>query len=109
MVRLSRRLRRRLLHRRSGLMIVAAAVLAFVTGRDRMFGAFIAAASLGSMLLAGINAFGDWNAIAWTEARQTEPVEGSATPMLWALVFVSVAAVTGAVLWAAARGGRGRK
>ena len=88
----------------AGLMIVAAAVLAFVTGQDRMFGAFIAAAGWGSMLLAGFNAFGDWNAIAWTEARQTEPVEGSATPMLWALVFVSAWRPSGAVLWAAARG-----
>jgi hypothetical protein len=89
----------------AGLMIVAASALAFVTGRDSTFGAFIAAVGLGSMLLAGFNAFGDWNAIAWTEVRQTEPVEGSATPMLWALVLVSaMAAVTGAVLWAAARG-----
>jgi hypothetical protein len=84
-----------------GLLVVGAAALAFVTGRDTVFGAFITIAGLGSMLLAGFNAFGEWDALAWTSVRQTEAVEGSATPMLWALVLVSaMAAVCGGVLWA---------
>ena len=84
----------------AGALIVACAALAYVTRRDMLFGSLMAVAALGSLFLAGFNALADWQAIAWTEVRATEAVEGSATVFLWALVFVSaIAALCGAILW----------
>jgi hypothetical protein len=84
----------------AGLLIVASAALAYVTRRDMFFGPLVAVAALGSLVLTGFNALADWQAIAWTESRATEAVEGSPTPYLWALVLVcAIAALCGAVLW----------
>jgi hypothetical protein len=84
----------------AGLIVVASAALAFATRRDTLFGALMAVAALGALALSGFNALADWQAIAFTDFRQTEPLDGHATPLLWGLVLVSaIAALCGAILW----------
>jgi hypothetical protein len=82
-----------------GLVLVAAAGLALLAGRDRPAAALSAGASLSAMILAGLNAIADWQALAWTQQRHLEAVDGTVQPALIALVAAGAA---GAVLAAAA-------
>lgn len=87
-----------------GAFVLVTAAGALATSRDRPFAIFMIGASVGSFLLAGYNALGQWHAIVWTRAGQTEFVSGSVEPALWALVVVStIGAVLGAALWTLAR------
>jgi hypothetical protein len=83
-----------------GAFVIVSAAGALATRRDRVFAMGIIAGSLGALLLAGYNALGEWHAIAWTRLGQTEFVDGSVEPALWALLLVAViSTVTGAALW----------
>jgi hypothetical protein len=82
-----------------GLVLVAAAGLAFLAGRERPAASVSAAGSLAALLIAGFNAIADWQALAWTELRHLEAVQGTVQPALIALV---VAGAAGAVLAATA-------
>lgn len=87
-----------------GAFVIIAAAGALATRRDGVFAIGIIAGSMGALLLAGYNALGKWHAIAWTRLGQTEFVEGSVEPALWALLLVAaISAVTGAALWTLAR------
>lgn len=86
-----------------GFVLVTAAG-ALATRQDRPFAIGMIGASVGSLLLSGFNALGEWQAIVWTRASQTEFVNGSVEPALWALVVVStIGALLGAALWTLAR------
>jgi hypothetical protein len=87
-----------------GLVITAAAGLAWFAGRTGPAASIATVASAITLAIAAYNAFGEWNAFAWTEERHTEALEGTVTPFLWLLVAsAALAMVAGVALWTIAR------
>lgn len=85
-----------------GVLLVAAAAIAFIRRIDGPMALVSLAASVGTLGLAGYNGVAEWNAYVWTNLQNLEAAKGSIQPALYALIFVSaLAAVASGLLWGA--------
>jgi hypothetical protein len=85
-----------------GMIMIAAAGIAFLRRVDRPMAMIGVAASLGTFVVAGYNGLGEWNAYVWTPLQNLEVTKGTTQPALWALIGVSmISAVASGLLWGA--------
>ena len=85
-----------------GVVLVATAVIAAITRRDRSMAITGATASVAAFGVAGYNGLADWNAYVWTNLQNLEVTEGTVQPGLIGLIVAAMAAaVLSGLLWGA--------
>jgi hypothetical protein len=85
-----------------GVLMIGAAIAAYVGGRDRPAGIVGGAASLGALGVGAYNGVASWQAYVWTHLQALEVTDGTVQAWLWLLLAAAaIGAVLSGLLWGA--------